>query len=287
MALTWQSKILSNGIRAIVGGQFNGGVPVVFVSGWPETAEAFSDLFEPVSQTHRFLALDPPGLGDSAPSTGGYDTQTISNLMAASIHEELGGQQYHLVGHDVGAWIAYPWASQHGSSVKTLTIIDSTIPGLAPPAEFPLSNEWNKRLFQFSFNALPELPEILTRGREREFLTWNIHSKAFKPFPQDKLEIYVRSYSRPEVMSCGFEYYRAVEMSSKQNREFGKTQLAMPVMALGGAKSAGANMLRLAGRLAANVSGGAIDDCGHFVMEEQPEALTTRLLSFFAEAGHA
>jgi pimeloyl-ACP methyl ester carboxylesterase len=36
--------------------------------------------------------------------------------------------------------------------------------------------------------------------------------------------------------------------------------------------------------VAENVKGIVIDDCGHFVAEEQPEELTEQLLSFFAEA---
>jgi pimeloyl-ACP methyl ester carboxylesterase len=32
--------------------------------------------------------------------------------------------------------------------------------------------------------------------------------------------------------------------------------------------------------LASNVSGGVIEDCGHYVMEEQPEVLGHRLLEF-------
>jgi pimeloyl-ACP methyl ester carboxylesterase len=32
---------------------------------------------------------------------------------------------------------------------------------------------------------------------------------------------------------------------------------------------------------AANVQGGQIDDCGHYVMEEQPEYVAQKLLDFF------
>jgi len=33
------------------------------------------------------------------------------------------------------------------------------------------------------------------------------------------------------------------------------------------------------------VEGGAIEQCGHFVPEEQPELLTRELLDFFGRAG--
>ncbi|KAJ5151313.1 uncharacterized protein N7482_010565 [Penicillium canariense] len=138
------------------------------------------------------------------------------------------------------------------------------------------------RLWQFSFNALPELPEILTRGRERELLTWFFNLKTVQKdgLPKDQFERYIQAYSRPGAMSRGFEYYRAFETSAKQNLEYAKTPLDIPVLALGGASSVGSDMIRLVQNFAAKVSGGAIDDCGHFLPEEQPAAVAHRLLEF-------
>jgi pimeloyl-ACP methyl ester carboxylesterase len=77
---------------------------------------------------------------------------------------------YHLVGHDIGAWIAYAWAAQFPDRLKSLTLLDASVPGCSAPREFPLPYEANIKLWQFSFNALPELPEILTQGRESDFI---------------------------------------------------------------------------------------------------------------------
>lgn len=282
MATKWQTRHMLNGIRAIVGGQ---GPPIVLIAGWPQTAEAFSDLFEPLSKRYRFFALDPPGLGDSSPSTTGYDTKTISNILASSIHDALGDdkQPYHLVGHDVGAWISYPWAAQYPTRVKSLCIMDAAVPGFTAPLQFPLPDEANVRLWQFSFNALPELPEILTRGRERELLTWFYDKKTASPdgLEKDKLETYIQAYSKPGVMSQGFEYYRVFATSTEKNLELNKTPLQMPVLALGGASSIGLGMVDMAQKFAERVEGYAIEDCGHLVPEEQPGLVAQRLLKFW------
>ncbi|KAJ5911254.1 uncharacterized protein N7473_000557 [Penicillium subrubescens] len=279
MTSKWQVKRLLHGIRAIVGGQ---GPPVILIPGWPQTAEAFSDIFEPLSQQHQFFALDPPGLGDSPPSLNGYDTAYVSKIMAEAIHDILEEEsKYHLIGHDVGGWIAYSWAAQFQSRIKSLSILDASVPGFLPKFEFPLSNQTNLRLWQFSFNALPELPEILTQGRERELLSWFFNLKTYADgFPGDKFERYIQAYSRPGAMSRGFEYYRAFEASAKQNLEFAKMPLDIPVLALGGAGSVGSGMIQLVQNFARNVSGGAIDECGHFLPEEQPAAVANRLLEF-------
>lgn len=113
MTPKWQVTRLLHGVRAIVGGQ---GPPLILIPGWPQTAEAFSDIFEPLSKHYQFFALDPPGLGDSLPPLNGYDTANVSKVMAEAIHDILKERSYHLVGHDVGGWIAYPWAAQFQSN---------------------------------------------------------------------------------------------------------------------------------------------------------------------------
>jgi pimeloyl-ACP methyl ester carboxylesterase len=53
-----------------------------------------------------------------------------------------------------------------------------------------MSRQTNMRLWQFSFYALPELPEILTRGRKQELLTWffNLNTDSFR---KDYFERYI------------------------------------------------------------------------------------------------
>ena len=94
---------------------------------------------------------------------------------------------------------------------------------------------------------------------------------------------YAEAYARPGAMSRGFAYYRAVAESAKQNKEFSKTKLPMPVLALGGSSATGDRLKRGMDSLALHVQGGAIEDCGHYVMEEQPGIVTRELLRFFEE----
>ncbi|KAH8705539.1 Alpha/Beta hydrolase protein [Talaromyces proteolyticus] len=291
--MAWQIKHLSQGIRAITGG--SSGTLVILIPGWPQTAEAYSSIFPHLAKSHRFVALDPPGLGDSAaPAANKYDTASVSTILAEALHSsdlvshtesDIEGYRYHLVGHDIGGWIVYPWAAQYAARVRSLTILDAAVPGLLPPAPYPLPYDANVKLWQFSFNALPELPEALTQGRARELLSWLFKYKTAHPekFPRENLEHYIRSYARPGAMSRGFEYYRAVSTSAKQNVEFAKTPLPILVLAVGGAGGVGERITQMVQGIAENVQGGAIEDCGHFVMEEQPGIVAERVLGFFAQ----
>ncbi|KAK4496439.1 hypothetical protein PRZ48_012419 [Zasmidium cellare] len=273
-----QSKTLKHGIHALTAGQ---GAALVLLPGWPQTAEAFAELLPHLSGHFEVWVLDPPGLGDSRPSAEGYNTKTISRILAESIEDTV-KTPYHLVGHDIGAWIAFAWAVQFSDRLSSLTLLDSAVPGHAPPLSYPLPAPANIKLWQFSFNSLPDLPEILTKGKERELLDWLFDRKAQHPerITQAKRDRYTECYSRPGAMTQGFEYYRAVATSAAQNKESGEKCLNMPVLALGGESAVGSGLKTSMEKLAHNVRGGEIADCGHYIPEEQPEELALRMLEF-------
>ena len=282
MSSVWKETTLAGGVHGLTAGS---GLTVVLLSGWPETAEAYSELFPPLAKQYRLLALDPPGLGGSEPALGGYDTANVAKILADAV-KTVTSERIHLVGHDVGGWIAYAWAAQFPERIQSLTLLDSSVPGTGAPQAFPLPPEVNVKLWQFSFNALPDLPEVLTAGREREVFDWLFEHKSVRldRIPQTNRDRYVEAYARPGAMSRGFAYYRAVAESSKQNKEFSKTKLPMPVLAYGG-RAAGGDRLKVSmDSLAVKAEGGVIEDCGHYVMEEQPEFVAAELLRFFAQA---
>ncbi len=282
MNAQWNKAALDGRIHALTAGS---GTPVILLPGWPETAEAYSEIFSPLAERYRVFALDPPGLGESEPASGGYDTASIAKELAAAV-QTVTPERFHLVGHDVGGWIAYAWAAQMPEQVISLTLLDTAVPGTGEPQTFPLPVELNVKLWQFSFNTLPDLPEVLTAGRERALFDWLFEHKAERldRIPSSNRERYVEAYSRPGAMSRGFAYYRAVAESAKQNTEFSKTKLPMPVLALGGSSATGERLKKGMDSLALHVQGGSIEECGHYVMEEQPEFVARELLQFFKEA---
>lgn len=258
------------------------GTPLVLLPGWPETADAYAEIFSSLAANYQVWALDPPGLGQSSPSASGYDTAAISSLLSEAISEVV-TEPYHLVGHDVGGWIAYAWAAQYPQAVRSLTILDCAIPGAFPRLMYPLAHKANINLWQFSFNRLPDLPEILTKGKERELFDWLFDVKTQHPerITETKRNFYVEAYSRPGRMRLGFEYYRAFDRSAEQNKAFAETKLKMPVLALGGQSAVGGGVKACLEGVAEDVTGGVVEDCGHYLMEEQPAFVAERLVEFF------
>jgi len=157
-------------------------------------------------------------------------------------------------------------------------LLDAALPGITPDAAFAVANA--PKVFQFYLNAVPDLPELLTRGKEREFLAWLFRTKAADPAaigPAD-LDEYMRTYGDPARMSAGFEYYRAVPADMEQNRAAAK--LSMPVLALGAEKGTRTALHEALQGHADRLEGGQIDGYGHYLPEECPDELARRILAF-------
>ena len=87
-------------------------------------------------------------------------------------------------------------------------------------------------------------------------------------------------------MRAGFNYYRAYHQDVTDNQEaLAQDKLKMPVLALSGSKGRGRGgdvVVASARRVAENVRGGEIADCGHWIPEEKPRELLQELRIFFA-----
>ena len=258
-------------------------MPVLLVPGWPQSWYAWRDVMPALAESYRTIAIDPPGLGDSGPPQGGYDTANIALHIDAFL-DALKLDSVHFVGHDIGAWIGYACAARHPHKVRRLALIDAAIPGIAPADAYALTPERVSKTWHFYFNALPELPEALIAGRERLFLSWLFRARSTNKTAIDENAIteYTRVYSAPGAMHSGFEYYRAIFDSIAQNRETAATKLQMPVLAIGGAQWLGPLMQKMIEPVAENLRIEVIPGSGHFVPEEAPGEVLRVLREFLA-----
>ena len=259
------------------------GVPVVLLHGWPQTWHEWRKVMPLLAERYRLIVPDLPGLGDSSRPADGYDKKTLArDLWEMCERLQLG--RFHLVGHDWGGPTAFALACAGAASVRTLTILDVTIPGIGPDIS------QGGRRWHHAFHMTPELPETLVQGREREYLSWFYREFCWQRGVIEEADIdeYVRCYSAPGALRAGFEYYRNIPRDQADNRALLESgfRLQMPVLALGGARAEargrGEEPLESLRAIATNVQGGALPDCGHFIPEEQPAVLAERLLRFFA-----
>ena len=260
------------------------GPPIVLLHGWPQTWYEWRHIIPQLAERYTVIAPDLRGLGDSSRPLSGYDKKTVSNDIWRLVSEKLGYSSFHLVGHDWGGPTAFALAAAHPEAIETLIIVDVVIPG--DGGDF---SEGGRR-WHHQFHITPDLPEALITGRERTYLQWFYQTFAYKPdaIDDDALDEFVRTYSQPGALRAGFNFYRAIGQDAADNAALLKTgfKLPMPVLAVGGGVSyphgrgRGTSVEESLRRVANNVRGEVIPECGHFVPEEQPERLTELLLDF-------
>ncbi len=257
------------------------GDPVVLLHGWPQTWYEWRRIIPALAEKYTVIAPDLRGLGDSSKPPGGYDKRTVANDIYLLVRK-LGFERIYLVGHDWGGPTAYAYAAAHPADVRKLAILDVSIPNAAWE-KFPMFNR--RGTWHLTFHGVRDLPEAIIEGRERTYLNWFYRTAAYNPGAITEAEIdeYVRCYSAPGGLRAGFEYYRAILTDIEHNKENAKSRLKMPVLALGGDRGFGQAPLMSMRELAADVRGGVIENCGHWIVEEQTEYLTQQLLTFFSE----
>jgi len=253
------------------------GTPMIMLHGWPQSSYVWRKVVPLLSEKYRIILIDLPGLGHSQ-SCDSFSTADISDILS-EVAYALDLSSYHLVGHDIGAWVAVTHALKYEDQLLSLTVVDAGIPGLIPDELFKPANA--SRIWQFYFHAVHDIPEFLIEGKEYAYLSWYFHNKSIvkDAISKSDTEFYVNQYMHKDVMSHGFEYYRAFPKSAEQNLSLIKT-LQIPVLALGGESGVGTSIGVAMNKISNKVTTHVIVDCGHYVPEERPKEFSEVLLNF-------
>ena len=261
------------------------GEPVVLLHGFPQTWYEWRELIPRLATRYHVIAPDLRGLGDSTRPQDGYDKKTVAADVWELVHDEMGIERFHLVGHDWGGPTAFALSTAHRDAVRRFAILDVTIPGDGSDVFSSSQGRWHH-----GFHRTLDLPEALVHGRERVYVSWFLKAFAAHPgvFSEQAIDEYARCYAQPGAMRAGFNYYRAIPRDEADNRAaIAQGKLRMPVLALGGGESFGRRELVLESmrRVAEDVRGGVIEHAGHFLPEEATDPVAEALLDFFGEDG--
>ncbi|MFF3946545.1 alpha/beta fold hydrolase [Streptomyces sp. NPDC001902] len=267
-----------NGTRLhyVIGGE---GEPLVLMEGWPRTTHALRGIMAPLARHFRVIAVDYRGMGGSDKPAGGYDKKN----MAKDVYElvrSLGYEQINIAGGDMGSTVAYSFAANYPEATKKLAVWEGatfTSDHLAIPA-FPQPGGWNA--WWYSLSHVEDLPAKLLAGRFRHVIDWAIDHFAVHPekISEEDRAIYAAAYDDPEAVRASFATYAAIHQDLADGETYPK--LTMPVLGLGGPLVIGAIEGAVRAR-ATDTRFVTIEDTGHYLAEEQPEALAAELQKFF------
>ena len=257
------------------------GPVLVLLHGWPQTWYAWRHVIDILAPHFRVIAPDLRGLGDSSRPVTGYDKATIANDVVRLL-DRLGVTTFDLAGHDWGGVVAYALARDAAQRVRKFAVLDVSIPGDGADGFSQGGKRWHH-----AFHRLDKLPEALTAEREELYLRWFYDEWPVvrEALDADTVAEYLRTYTMPNAMHCGFEYYRAlpddIEYNAKRLQAVGK--LVVPALGLGGDGpwARGCDVGESLRRVATDVRDRVVSNCGHFMPEEQPEYVARVLREFF------
>ena len=260
------------------------GPAVLLLHGVPKTSYYWRKVIPLLSAHHSLVVPDIRGLGDSEHVDDGYDMSTVAEDFA-ELMAYLGHEQYAVVGEDWGAVAGYQLAAAHPEAVTRLVFQEMLLPGAgledwsALTPDNVSSGHW---LWHINFYSVPNVPELLLTGHEREYFSWFLRNECCRPaeLTQDAVEEYIRCYSSPGGLRAMFNIYRASLTDAAQMAQH--PRLTMPVLAVGSPHFIGTEAQAQMERVADDVTGVLLDNGGHQLAEECPGDLAAALLPFLS-----
>lgn len=259
-------------IHVRVGGS---GPAVVLLHGFGDTGDMWAPLAGRLAADHTVVVPDLRGMGRSSRPPGGYDKKSQAGDIRGVL-AKLGIEKSAVVGHDIGTMVAYAYAARYPERTTKLVVMDAPVPGIPPWDQIVR----NPLLWHFSFGG-PDA-ERLVAGRERIYLDrfWNEFAGNPARIDEETRRHYAGLYAQPGAMRAAFAQFNAIPQDEKDNLVSVRTRLTMPVLAVGGEKSFGANEAIVMRNAATNVTEVVIRDAGHWLMEEQPAATIDAVSGF-------
>ncbi|WP_262699511.1 MULTISPECIES: alpha/beta fold hydrolase [Streptomyces] len=269
-----------NGIdlHYVIGGQ---GGPLFLLGGWPQTWWQFHKIMPALARHHQVIAVDLRGMGSSGKPESGYDKKTMAGDILALAHH-LGHEQIDIAGHDIGAIVAYSFAANHPEAARRIALLDVLHPEESWYQFSVLPRGGRGVPWWFAFNQVRGLPEKLVEGRSRHLVDAMLDLLTADPAAIGDFDrsVYAHAYSTLEAIRAGNGWYQAFPQDIEDEKQYGF--LTPPILALTSAHTYEMARAMLT-RTALDAKVVKIDGSGHFLAEEQPEAVTEQLTAFFGK----
>lgn len=275
----------ANGVRLhyVTGGS---GKLLVLLPGWPQTWWSYHKIMPELAKKYRVMVIDYRGMGTSDKPAGGYDKKTIAGDVYQLLHK-LGYQKAYISGHDIGAQVAFSIAANYPDLTEKLVMMDVPHPDssfaatlMLPALGTPTDKLDAARpfLWWFAFNQMKGLPEDLLAGHFAIAQQYIFHyllldDKSINAFDR---AVYAHAYNTRDAIRAGNGWYQAFSQDIKDY--YGYRKLTMPVLGIGGPGYLWLNYVLPVKTTDPKIE--KIENSGHFVAEENPQAVIKAMEEF-------
>ncbi|MCO6146833.1 alpha/beta fold hydrolase [Flavobacterium sp. NRK1] len=269
------AEVNGTNIHYVTGGQ---GEPLVLLPGWPQTWWAYHKILPSLFEKYHVIVVDIRGMGSSDTPHDGYDKKNMAKDILELI-TSLGYSKVCIAGHDIGANVAFSFATNYETYTSKLIMLDTPHPDenmyKLPmlPVGMPVYPWW------VAFNQVKELPEILFDGRYHLLQDWIFDSMLLNKsaINDHDRQIYAYHYNKKENIRAANAWYQAFIQDIEDIKKYGRIKI--PIAAIG--SKAGCEMLTYClAPFSDSVVVKEIKNSGHFIMEENPQQVVQAMFEF-------
>ena len=262
--------------------------PLVLLHGYPQTSAMWHKVAPILTRSYQVVCLDLRGYGKSEKPVSDTSHFPFSKRAMAqdivAVMKNLGHDKFFVGAHDRGARVAHRLGLDHPDSVKSMVLLD-----IAPTREMydGTSINFARAYWHWFFLIQPHpLPEQIISKDPEAF--WKLkcfnQTRGENPFSKEALAEYLNAFKQADTIHSSCEDYRAAASIDIEhdNADKGK-KLFMPILALWakrGVIETCFDALKL-WRLRANQVEGEALQSGHYMAEEIPDEVATRMIDFF------
>ncbi|MEK6251081.1 MAG: alpha/beta hydrolase [Actinomycetota bacterium] len=256
------------------------GPPVLLLHGWPQHWYMWRGVIERLASQFRLIAPDLRGFGWTEAPGAGYDAETFAADQVALL-DALEIESASVIGHDWGGWTAFLLGLDHSDRIERMVICNAPHPW--PKIEPSLALDTWRSWYAIA-NATPLLGKWLSEsGRMPGFFLG--HGNVGDPFP-DGLDVYREQFRDPARAVAAVKLYRHYMriFVAGFRGPYRRQRLAVPTLLLFGAADRYVSPRLLPGyeEHADDMQLELVPDSGHFLVDEKPDLVARRALSFLS-----
>lgn len=252
------------------------GPPVLLLHGWPTSSQLWRNIAPRLAGARRVVALDLPGFGGSDKPT---DTAYSFDFFEAVLNDALRAlniERAALVVHDLGGPVGLYWAVRHPERVEKLIILNTLV--------YP-EIHWGPRMFLMGLNT-PLLRRVFgTRGFI--WLTLFLGMQRKDKLTRELQQMYQAPFEAPGARRAMIRTWGDLGRDGFTTISERLPKLPAPVRVIYGAKDPVlhdvAGTARRLQKDLPRVEITALDRCGHFLQEDDPETVARLMADFLSK----
>lgn len=263
------------------------GPVVILLHGFPESAAGWHKQVGPLAEAgFRVIVPDQRGYGlsDKPTRIEDYHLDRLAEDVVA-LGRACGAERFFLVGHDWGGLVAWWVASFHPDPIIRLAILNAPHPGIVGEYIRRHPGQWLRSLYVGFFQLRGFAERWLTADDATALRRALVSTSRTGTFSKAELDAYAREWTRPRAMTAMLAWYRALVKLPRREAP----RVRRPTLILWGRRDTALQpgLAEASLRLCDDGRIRWFPDTTHWIQHEEPQAVSSALVSFFREADHA